>query len=326
MDNSVVLSAPVTLDSSPSFRTSTASRLDCLYEISHKDISDNNQISDTTIPLLNPYTAFSKPSSSPIRRIRSLICQPSSQVLEYIQASKFNQHHIFATQREQFVSLQLPTDFPRQWSRKGYTHLHFGDIRPALTYHGRKGLPVTARMALLDTRFVEYQHACIGTIETTLNAGTIFVTLYPNFCMSLQDPKLLSALQVQLQIAGPQQDSNSIEATLHYQMSYRVQNHALDLTVLDDANDALIIKADYHHSSSPICLHIPRQISRTELLKLLPEKWVTNHEQLQQHVKPIQSTESRFVKEKDGSVTIRFDRSHEKEPATPSIFPTMFMV
>ncbi|KAI4325839.1 hypothetical protein MLD38_031203 [Melastoma candidum] len=145
-------------------------------------------------------------------------------------------------------------------------------------------------MAILDTRFVEYQHACIGTVETTLNAGTVFVTLYPNFCMSLQDPKLLTALQVQLQIYGPQQDPNSIEATLHYQMSYRVQNHALDLKVPDESNDALMITADYHHPSTPTCLHIPRQISKNELLKLLPEKWVTNYEQLQQHVRPVQST------------------------------------
>ncbi|KAI4310542.1 hypothetical protein MLD38_035514 [Melastoma candidum] len=285
MDNSIeispaVMNAPITLGSCPSFRRSTSDRLDGLYEISHQDISDSNQISDITIPLLNPYTAFGKPSSSPIRKIRSLINQPASKVLEYIQASKFSQHPIWATQREQFVTLRLPSDFPRQWSQKGYTHLHFGAIRLALTYHGRKGLPVTARMALLDSRYVEYQHACIGTIETTLNAGTVFVTLYPNFCMSLQDPKLLSALQIQIQIAGPQQDPNSIEATLHYQMSYRVQNHALDLKVPNDANDALIIYADYHHAQAPTCLHVPRQITRGELLKLLPERWITNYEQL----------------------------------------------
>ncbi|KAI4387823.1 hypothetical protein MLD38_000222 [Melastoma candidum] len=88
----------------------------------------------------------------------------------------------------------------------------------------------------------------------------------------------------------------------------------------------LMITADYHHPSTPTCLHIPRQISKNELLKLLPEKWVTNYEQLQQHVRPIQSRESRFIKEKDESVTIKFDRPHEKDATTPSIFPTMFMV
>ncbi|KAI4369882.1 hypothetical protein MLD38_018278 [Melastoma candidum] len=316
-----VMNAPITLDTSPSFRRSTSKRLGGLYEISHQD-----NWRETTLPLLNPYSAFGRPSSNPIKKIRTFIQQPASKVLEYIQASKFSQHPIWASHKEQFVSLQLPTEFPGQWIEKGYTHLHFGAIRLALTYHGRKGLPVTARMALLDTRYMEYQHACIGTIETTLNAGTVFVTLYPNFCMSLQDPKIISALQVQVQIAGPPQDTSSIEATLHYQMAYRVQNHALDLKVANDSGDALFIQADYHNSQAPTCLHVLRQISRGDLLKVLPERWITNYEQTHQHVKPIQSSEPKFIREKDGSVTIKFDRSHEKDAPTPSIFPTMFMV
>ena len=49
---------------------------------------------------------------------------------------------------------------------------------------------------------MEYQNAVIGTIQTTLNAGTIFVTLFPNFNMSLKDPHLCDALKVQVQISS----------------------------------------------------------------------------------------------------------------------------
>ncbi|KAK9999544.1 hypothetical protein SO802_019147 [Lithocarpus litseifolius] len=49
-------------------------------------------------------------------------------------------------------------------------------------------------------RFLEYQNAVIGTVQTTLNAGTVFVTLFPNFNMSLRDPHLCDALKVQVQI------------------------------------------------------------------------------------------------------------------------------
>ncbi|PKI32565.1 hypothetical protein CRG98_047028 [Punica granatum] len=75
-------------------------------------------------------------------------------------------------------------------------------------------------MALLDTRFLEYQHACIGTIETTFNAGTIFVTLFPNFNTALSDPRLLTTLKVHLQITGGPWVQDSVAATLHYQMAY----------------------------------------------------------------------------------------------------------
>ncbi|KAI4370958.1 hypothetical protein MLD38_019244 [Melastoma candidum] len=124
-------------------------------------------------------------------------------------------------------------------------------------------------------------------------------------------------------------ESDSIEATLHYQMAYRVQNHALDISMPNDSHDALLIVADYHNQKAPTCIHIPRQIPRAELLKLLPERWVTNYEQIKKQtapVAPIQSTSPTFIRNREGSVTIKFDRSQEKEPATPPIFPTMFMV
>ena len=77
-----------------------------------------------------------------------------------------------------------------------------GGVRLILTLHGRKGLPVTARIALLDTRFKEYQHAVIGTVLTTLHAGSALLTFYPNFNLSLQDPNLPTTLKVQIQIQG----------------------------------------------------------------------------------------------------------------------------
>lgn len=115
---------------------------------------------------------------------------------EYIQASKCDQHPIQATSREQFVTFQIPPDLPNQWIVQGFTHIHFGAIKLAISYHGRKGLPVTTRLALLDTHYLEYPHAYIGSLETTLNVGIVMVTFYPNFSMSLQDPQLSTFLKV----------------------------------------------------------------------------------------------------------------------------------
>ena len=126
----------------------------------------------------------------------------SSIVKEYVQASKFDQYHIPASETENFITLALPREFIIPWQKQGYTHLHFGAVRLALTFHGRKGLPVVSRISFLDSKFLEYQNAVIGTAQTTLNAGTIFVTLFPNFNMSLKDPHLCDALKVQVQIIG----------------------------------------------------------------------------------------------------------------------------
>ncbi|GAV77142.1 MP domain-containing protein [Cephalotus follicularis] len=144
-------------------------------------------------------------------------------------------------EQEHFITLEISKYLPKRWISEGYTHLHFGAVRLALTFHGRKGLPIMSRIVLLDTRFLDYQHACIGTVETTLNAGTIFITLFPNFNMPLSDSYLLSTLKVQIQIVGVPQVNSTFVAILHYQMVHRVQNHALDLAVPQGNEDVLMI-------------------------------------------------------------------------------------
>ncbi|KAK5842500.1 hypothetical protein PVK06_004866 [Gossypium arboreum] len=123
---------------------------------------------------------------------------------------------------EQFVTLEIPAEFPVEWKRAGYTHIHFGAIRIALNYHGTTRKPVVTRIALLDFRYLEYQNACIATIEATLNSGLVMVTLFPNFTMALADPNLTIALKVRIQIAGAPQVASAITATLHYQIFYRI--------------------------------------------------------------------------------------------------------
>ena len=125
--------------------------------------------------------------------------------------------------------MDIPTDLVTNWKREGYTHLHLGGVRLIFTLHGRKGLPVTARIALLDTRFKQYQHAVIGTVLTTLHAGSVLLTFYPNFNMSLEDPNLPTTLKIQIQLQGVEQTSTLKIAILHHQIVYRLQNHALDL-------------------------------------------------------------------------------------------------
>ncbi|OWM83903.1 hypothetical protein CDL15_Pgr004334 [Punica granatum] len=125
---------------------------------------------------------------------------------------------------------------------RGYTHLHFDTIRLALSYHGRKGLLVVACMALLDTRSAT-----------------------------------LTTLKVRLHITGAPQVQDSVAATFHHQMAYRVHNHALDLWLLG-SEEALIISVD--SMNTPTYVHVPRQIFKADLVKLLLENWITNHEGL----------------------------------------------
>nr|GEU46858.1 hypothetical protein [Tanacetum cinerariifolium] len=100
-------------------------------------------------------------------------------------------------------------------------------------------------------------------------------------------------------------------------MAYRVQNHSLDILVpgQDNAGDALLIDVD--SNATPTCTYVPRQLSRDELVKLLPEKWITNYEQI--HQAPVRSTSApEFVRHENGLVEIKFSSLQSK---SDNVFP-----
>ncbi|KAK9282001.1 hypothetical protein L1049_004912 [Liquidambar formosana] len=103
--------------------------------------------------------------------------------------------------------------------------------------------------------------------------------------------------------------------TLHYQIAYRLQNHAFDVAVpdLSQSNNALLIQVDSH--LPPSCTYVPRQLTRDQLTKLLPTSWVTKYESMHQVAKPTLSTDSLFIRKENGSIEIRFNKSAPSEEA-----------
>ncbi|KAH9780638.1 hypothetical protein KPL71_008150 [Citrus sinensis] len=132
---------------------------------------------------------------------------------------------------------------------------------------------------MLDTRFTHYQDAVIDT-------------------------NLSTALKVQVQIQGAEQISSAKIGTLHHQLVYRLQNHALDLPSPKHHSDALMVLAESYQI--PTIIQIPRQIPRHELIKLMPLEWISNYEKFHTNTSPIQTTESMFERRSDGTVRMTF--------------------
>ncbi|KAH9769385.1 hypothetical protein KPL71_011979 [Citrus sinensis] len=267
------------------------------------------QINESQFPIMSPYNLY-KQKTSFTRSIRTLISTKRPIPKEYIQSSRLDQCALQASQSEQYVTMEIPSDLVANWKREGYTHLYLGGVRLILTLHGRKGLPVTARIALLDTRFKEYQHAVIGTVLTTLHAGSVLLTFYPNFNLSLEDPNLPTTLKVQIQLQGEEQTPTSKIVTLHHQIVYRLQNHALDLPTPYTTSDALMILADT--DTIPTIIQIPKQIHKQDLLKLMPLEWLTNYEHFHQNSEPVQTTEATFARRPNGQVKLSFQTPDTK--------------
>ncbi|KAH9763295.1 hypothetical protein KPL70_001113 [Citrus sinensis] len=283
------------------------SKIENLVEYSY--IPEYAQINESQFPILSPYNLY-KQKTSFTRSIQTLISTKRPLPKEYIQSSRLDQCALQASQSEQYVTMEIPSDLVANWKREGYTHLHLGGVRLILTLHGRKGLPVTARIALLDTRFKEYQHAVVGTVLTTLHAGSVLLTFYPNFNLSLEDPNLPTTLKVQIQLQGAEQTPTSKIATLHHQIVYRLQNHALDLPTPYTTSDALMILANT--DTILTIIQIPKQIQKQELLRLMPLEWLTNYEHFHQNSEPVQTTEATFDRRPNGQVKLSFQTPDTK--------------
>ena len=164
---------------------------------------------------MSPYNLY-KQKTSFTRSIRTLISTKRPLPKEYIQSSRLDQCALQASQSEQYVTLKIPIDLVTNWKQEGYTHLYLGGVRLSTLYMEEKACQ-SARIALLDTRFKQYQHAVIGTVLTTLHAGSVLLTFYPNFNMSLEDPNLPTTIKVQIQLQRVDQI-----ATLHHHIVYRL--------------------------------------------------------------------------------------------------------
>ena len=112
------------------------------------------------------------------------------------------------------------------------------------------------------------------------------------------------------------QGFDTYQATLHYQMAYKIQNHAFDL-VLHVINDALLITVDINQRAT--CIYVPRQIPKEDLQMLLSSSWIINYKKLHQSFVPIQSTELEFTKKADSIVEIIFKKG-ESSTSPPGIF------
>ncbi|RDX88691.1 hypothetical protein CR513_29685, partial [Mucuna pruriens] len=223
---------------------------------------------------------------------------------------------LVATSEEQYVTIELPRELIRHWQMDGYTHLHYGAIRLILTLHGRRGLPVSARVSLLDTSYLHYENAVIGTVLTTLHAGSVVLTIFPNYNISLRDPTITHRLKVQVQITGVDQVAEALSATLHHQIIYRLQDHAINLALYVMANN---------QEESPSIVQIPRNITREQLQELVPLQWVTNYEKLHNDKIPIRSTEATYRRSVDGIVKTIFRKPDEVGPSSTSIFESMMI-
>lgn len=175
-------------------------------------------------------------------------------------------------------------------------------------------------MSLLNITCMINEHAVIGSTIVTLNSGSVLLTFYPNFNMPLRDPNLSSAFQIQIQIEGAPHIGTAFAGTIHHQLIYRVQDHAVNLCLLVQEASLVFVIADQPHI--PSIVQFPPTISHEELLKRMPTNWITNFEKLQEriHKPPVtfHAHVTNFTSLSDGSVKASYQIPENTESSSSS--------
>ncbi|KAL5754661.1 hypothetical protein ACOSP7_022881 [Xanthoceras sorbifolium] len=130
--------------------------------------------------------------------------------------------------------------------------------------------------------------------------------------------------RISIFLSGISMVAGSYMATLHHQLAYRLQDHAIDLPIPGTSSDTLYITAEREDKVSTIT-QIPRHITRDKLLELMPLEWITNYEKLYQDTSPVQIQEPNFTRLKDGSVKTTFQPIQASADPTPVIFQSMMI-
>lgn len=89
----------------------------------------------------------------------------------------------------------------------------------------------------------------------------------PNFNMLINDPQPRSCLKLQVQVNRAIPEGPTYMATVYYQIVYRVQDHVIDITLLNKTNDFIFINVELEQV--PNVEFVPKQLIKHKLKKFM---------------------------------------------------------
>ncbi|KAK3225263.1 hypothetical protein Dsin_005125 [Dipteronia sinensis] len=161
----------------------------------------------------------------------------------------------------------------------------------------------------------------LETCLSTLHTGSISLTYYPNFNILLRDNNLHNCLKIQLQLMCITMPPDSYMATLHHQIAYRLQDHALDLPISGHFGDTILIKAE-REDEVPTIIQIPKQLPRDQLIELMPLSWITNYEKAFQNTIHIIASDTTYTRQPDGTIKTIYKPLTDVPATHPNIAPS----
>ncbi|KAF3452105.1 hypothetical protein FNV43_RR08202 [Rhamnella rubrinervis] len=129
-------------------------------------------------------------------------------------------------------------------------------------------------------------------------------------------------LKLQIQMTGAEHVVIAYAGTLHHQVVYRLQNHALNLPGPSLQGLPLLITTERDDIASII--HTPKQIAPKTLKNLIPLEWFTRYKQLHKASTLLVSMDPSFQSMTDGTVRTSFSKP-SSEASSSRVFHTLMI-
>ena len=100
--------------------------------------------------------------------------------------------------------------------------MHIGLVQVAVKPLTRKGVNAFVLMCLRDARFKDFRTSILGMITSSLFDGPIYFNCYPDITLTLDDPNIVKALNLDILTSSYDMDEGSKPLAIIYRINYRL--------------------------------------------------------------------------------------------------------
>jgi hypothetical protein len=142
--------------------------------------------------------------------------------------------------------------------KQKYYFIHIGLVQVAVKPLTRQGLNNSVLLCLRDGRHLNFRDSLLESIELSLYESPVYFNCHPNFSLSLFDPTLQHALELNIETHGYNMMKGSQLLNIVYKIYYKLMKTTLKPQTLLESpkGQALLLQCNTQNST----IYTPKQI------------------------------------------------------------------
>jgi hypothetical protein len=137
--------------------------------------------------------------------------------------------------------------------KQKYSFIHIGLVQVAIKPLTRQWLNNSVLLCLIDGRHLNFRDSLLGSIESSLYEGSLYFNCHPNFSLSLFDPTLLQALELNIKTHGYNMMKGSQPLAIVHRIYYKLMKTTLEPQAFVESPKGQTLLLQCNTQNSTIC-------------------------------------------------------------------------